>query len=134
MPNLQFKNKRIIDAKNYKTLNEVYITQMAIGATLGFGEEYNTAEHFLAECGDGDIEDGQVELWDIVEASNPDHVLYDCWCYLVDTANVFHAGTVQETGVGMCQFSFDDHTNTEEGRNLAQDLQTAFDEMSRTQG
>jgi len=126
MTTLQFKNKRIINAENYKELSPVYLQQMAIGATLGFGEEFNTPEHFLEQNGDGDIEEGSVELWDIVDASAPDRVLYDCWYYLADTANVFYAGTDKDTGIAMCQDSFDNHTGTEEGEELAATLQKAY--------
>jgi hypothetical protein len=52
---------------------------------------YNTAEHLLEQCGDGNIEDGYVLLFDVVDANDQDKILYDCWLYLFDeTANVFY--------------------------------------------
>ena len=44
---LKFQNYRQITAENYKELSEIQLQQMAISATLGFREEYTTAEHFL---------------------------------------------------------------------------------------
>lgn len=126
MATLQFKDKREINAGNYKELAPVYLKQMAIGATLGFGEEFNTPEHFLEQCGDGDINDGMVELWDIVDESEPEKVLYDCWYYLADTANVFYAGTDKDTGIAMCQDSFDNHIGGAEADALAEALQKAY--------
>jgi len=126
MANLIFKNLREINVGNYKDLSETYLKQMAISATLGFGKEYKTPEHFLEQCGDGDINDGFVELYDIVEKENPDKVLYDCWFYLGDTANVFFAGTTKDTLAAMCQDSFDDHTADGSNEQLCADLQKAY--------
>ncbi len=85
---------------------------MEISATRGFGAEYITAEHFLEQCGDGDMNDAVVELWDVVDA---------------DTATVFFAGTAEDTLAGMCQWSFDDHSEDKSNKELCQDLQEAFD-------
>ena len=130
MATLQFKNKREINAENYQDLAPVYLLQMAKAATLGYGEEFTTAEDFLSESGDGVIEDGIVELYDVVDSNNPNKVLYDCWVYLVDTATVFHAGTDTDTGVGMSKWSFNKHSK-EADDTLAADLQLAFDTMSK---
>ena len=100
---------------------------MALGATMGFGEEFKTAKHFLEQSGDGDIEDGAVELWEVIDAKNPEKVLYECWVYLADTANVFFAGTATDTQAAMCQWSFDDHTEDGKNEELCADLQKAFD-------
>lgn len=127
MAKLKFTNHRQITAQNYKALNEIHLQQMAISATLGFGEEYTTPEHFLEQSGDGDMDDAVVELWDVVEDSNPNVVLYECWVYIVDTANVFFAGTTKDTKAAMCQWSFDDHTGDGSGKELCNDLQIAFD-------
>lgn len=127
MANLEFKNQRQITAENYKDLNEIQLRQMAISATLGFGEEYVTAEHFLEQTGDGDIEEAVVELWDVVATKNPEKVLYECWVYISDTANVFFAGTTNDTLAAMCQWSFDDHTEDGSNTELCEDLQNAFD-------
>jgi hypothetical protein len=127
MTNLKFKNQRQITAENYKDLNEIQLQQMAISATLGFGEEYTTAEHFLEQSGDGDIEEAVVELWDVVATKNPEKVLYECWVYISDTANVFFAGTINDTLAAMCQWSFDDHTEDASITELCEDLQNAFD-------
>ncbi len=127
MTNLKFKNQRQINAENYKELNEIQLQQMAISATLGFGEEYTTAEHFLEQSGDGDIEEAVVELWDVVATKNPEKVLYECWVYISDTANVFFAGTTNDTLAAMCQWSFDDHTEDGSNTELCEDLQKAFD-------
>ena len=110
MPTLQFKNCREINAKNYKKLSEIQLKQMEISATLGFGNKYTTAEDFLEQSGDGDINDAVVELWDVVATENPEKILYECWVYLADTANVFFVGTTKDTEAAMCQWSFDDHT------------------------
>jgi hypothetical protein len=131
MPKLQFKNKRQITADNYKELSEIQLQQMEISATLGFGAEYTTAEHFLEQSGDGDINDAVVELWEVVATENPDTVLYDCWVYLVDTANVFFAGTTKDTEAAMCQWSFDDHTGDGSNEDLCADLQQAFDKKDK---
>ena len=128
MTELKFINKRDINANNYKELPPVYIKQMEISATLGFGPDYATAEAFLEQCGDGDVEETFIELWDVVDSSNPDKALYDCWVYLVDTANVFYAGTDNETGVGMCQSYFENIGGIEGGDDLAKALQKAFHE------
>lgn len=128
MANLQFKNCRQIDANNYKQLTEIQLEQMAISATLGYGKEYTTPEHFLEQCGDGDMDAAVVELWDVVDTENPEKVLYECWVYISDTANVFLAGTITDTQAAMCQWSFDDHTSDGSNEELCADLQTAFDE------
>lgn len=130
MPTLKFQNFREINAENYKTLSEIQLQQMAVSATLGFGAEYITAEHFLEQSGDGDINDGVVELWDVVDTENPEKVLYECWVYLADTANVFHVGTTNDTQAAMCQWSFDDHTGDGSNEELCSDLQKAFDEKN----
>ncbi len=127
MATLKFQNHRRITAKNYKELSEIHLQQMAISATLGYGKEYTTPEHFLEQSGDGDMEEAIVELWDVVEADKPDVVLYDCWVYIVDTANVFFAGTTKDTNAAMCQFSFDDHSGDGSNEELCSDLQKAFD-------
>ncbi len=128
MKKLQFKNHREVNAGNYKKLSKTHLDQMAISATLGFGEEYTTAEHFLEQSGDGDINDGAVELWDIVDTSTPEKVIYECWVYLADTANVFFAGTTNDTLAAMCQWSFDDHTSDGSNEELCAALQEAFDD------
>ena len=126
MGKLKFINRREINSLNYKDLNEVYLQQMAISATLGYGEEFTTPEHFLEQSGDGDIDEAVVELWNVVEAANPEVVLYDCWVYLADTANVFIAGTTTDTEAAMCQWSFDDHTKDGSNESLCHELQEAF--------
>lgn len=128
MATLLFKNKREINGSNYQELEAYYQQQLARAATLGFGEGCTTAEDFLAETGDGDMEQAYVELWDVVEESNPDKVLYNCWVYLADTASVFYAGSDKDTGVGMCQWSFDKHLKDADDQ-LAADFQKAFDEL-----
>jgi hypothetical protein len=127
MTNLTFTNRREINGKNYKELSKIHLQQMEISATLGFGKEYTTAEHFLEQSGDGDMNDAVVELWDVVETSKPNVVLYECWVYIVDTANVFFAGTTKDTNAAMCQWSFDDHTEDGSGEELCGELQKAFD-------
>ena len=127
MATLEFKNCREINASNYKKLSKIHLQQMALGATMGFGEDFKTAKHFLEQTGDGDIEDGVVELWDVIDAKNPEKVLYECWVYLADTANVFFAGTATDTQAAMCQWSFDDHTGDGRNEELCADLQKAFD-------
>lgn len=42
---LVFKNKRKITGENYKELSAIYLEQMAICATAGFGKEYTTAHY-----------------------------------------------------------------------------------------
>ena len=127
MATLKFQNHRQITAENYKELSEIHLQQMAISATLGYGKEFTTAEHFLEQSGDGDMEEAVVELWDVVEADKPNVVLYECWVYIVDTANVFFAGTTKDTLAAMCQFSFDDHSGDGSNTELCNDLQLAFD-------
>lgn len=127
MANLKFTNQRQITAENYKELSNIQLQQMAISATLGYGKEFTTPEHFLEQSGDGDMEESVVELWDVVEADKPNIVLYECWVYIVDTANVFFAGTTKDTLAAMCQWSFDDHTRDGSGEELCNDLQIAFD-------
>jgi hypothetical protein len=127
MTTLKFQNHRQITAENYKELSEIQLKQMAISATLGFGEEYTTAKHFLEQSGDGDMEEAVVELWDVVDTAKPSIVLYECWVYIVDTANVFFAGTTKDTLAAMCQFSFDDHTGDGSNKELCAALQKAFD-------
>jgi hypothetical protein len=127
MTKLKFQNYRQITAENYKELSEIQLQQMAISATLGFGEEYTTPEHFLEQSGDGDIEEAMVELWDVVDTANPNVVVYECWVYIVDTANVFFVGTTTDTNAAMCQWSFDDHSENNSISDLCYDLQEAFD-------
>lgn len=127
MTTLKFQNHRQITVENYKELSEIQLQQMAISATLGYGKEFTTAEHFLEQSGDGDMEEAVVELWDVVDADKPNVVLYECWVYIVDTANVFFAGTTKDTLVAMCQWSFDDHSEDESNEELCADLQKAFD-------
>ncbi len=128
MAKLKFTNHRQITAENYKELSKVHIQQMAISATLGYGKEFTTAEHFLEQSGDGDMEEAVVELWDVVDIAKPNVVLYECWVYIVDTANVFFAGTTKDTLAAMCQFSFDDHSGDGSNEELCSDLQKAFDD------
>lgn len=134
MPKLKFVNHRQITAENYKELSEVQLQQMAISATLGFGKEYTTPEHFLEQSGDGEIDEAVVELWDVVEVEKPNVVLYECWVYLVDTANVFFVGTTKDTLAAMCQWSFDDHTADGSNTELCADLQEAFDKKDKNDG
>jgi hypothetical protein len=98
---------------------------MAVG--FGFGEEFTTAEDFLEQDGDGDIEQGNIEFWDIVAENEPNKVLYNCWVYLADTANFFEAGTTIDTGIGMCQWSFEILRTKEDKTELLDALQEAFD-------
>jgi hypothetical protein len=131
MSKLQFKNHRQINAQNYKKLSKIQLEQMAISATLGFGDEYTTPEHFLEQSGDGDINEAVVELWDVVETTKPEEVLYECWVYIVDTANVFFVGTTKDTEAAMCQWSFDDHSKNGTNEELCNDLQEAFDNKNK---
>ncbi len=127
MAKLEFKNHRQITAKNYQELSKVNLQQMAISATLGYGKEFTTADHFLEQSGDGDIEEAVVELWDVVKTEKPNVVLYECWVYIADTANVFFAGTTKDTLAAMCQWSFEDQTGDGSNEQLCADLQEAFD-------
>jgi hypothetical protein len=127
MGELIFKNGRNINGSNYKQLPDIYLQQMAISATLGFGPDYTSAEDFLSQAGDGDMNDAVVELWDVVHSDAPDKVLYDCWIYLADTGNVFYSGTLNDTLAAMCQWSFDDHTKDGSNQELCAALQKAFD-------
>lgn len=126
---LQFKNKRKITSKNYKTLSPVHLQQMAICATTGFGEKYTTPEHFLEQCGDGKIEEGYALLFDIVDSKAKNKVLYECWLYMYDeTANVFFVDTTTDVNVGMSQSFFEDYTNGE-NEVLVEDLQDAYNKV-----
>lgn len=127
MTTLMFTNRRAINGANYEELSDVHRQQMARSATLGFGAEYTTAEHFLEQCGDGDMNDAVAELWGVVASDAPEHVLYDCWVYLADTASVYFAGTADNVGVAMCQWSFDDQSKDGSNQELCAALQTAFD-------
>lgn len=126
---LRFANLRPISPDNYEALSDLHRRQMARAATLGFGAEYTTAEHFLEQTGDGDLADGSAELWDVVDGDSG-RVLYEAWVYLVDTATVFLAGSENDSGVGMSQFSFDVHGDPGTAE-LANELQTAFDAIPR---
>lgn len=125
---LQFKNCRIIDASNYQDLSEVHLQQMAISGKNGFGEGTETAEDFLTETGDGEIEEGAVELWDIVDNSNPDKVLFECWVYLADTANIFNAGTTEDTRLVMIQWGFENYSDNPALDAYIEPLHKAFNE------
>jgi hypothetical protein len=127
MTTLLFTNCRKINGSNFHELSPVYLEQMASSATSGFGAEYTTAEHFLEQCGDGDMNDAVAELWDVVASDAPQQVLYDCWVYLADTANVYVAGTTTNTQVAMCQWSFDDQSKDGSNQALCAALQAAFD-------
>lgn len=63
----------------------------------------------------------------MVESDKANVVLYECWVYLADTANVFLAGTIKDTNAAMCQWSFDDQTGDGSNEELCNDLQSAFD-------
>lgn len=130
MATLLFRNKREITGENYLELTPIYLKQMEKAATLGFGEQCTTAEQFLEETGDGDIEESYAELWDVADEKNPYIVLYNCWVYLADTATVFHAGTDTDTGIGMCQWSFESHSKDAD-MQLAKDLQVAFNSKDK---
>jgi hypothetical protein len=123
---LQFQNGRLITGRNYKTLDAVGLKQMAICARNGFGKEFTTPEHFLEQCGDGEFEEGEAELWDVTDSENPEKILYNAWIYLADTGNVFDAGTDKDTGVGMIQFDFVD-LKTNKNTALSDAIQEAFD-------
>lgn len=127
MAKLEFSNCREINAENYEVLSEIHLQQMGLAATLGFGKRYKTAKQFLKQSGDGDIEEGIVELWDVIDASKPKLVLYECWVYLSDTANVFFATTSKNTLAAMSQWSFGDRSEDGSNKELCDDLQKAFD-------
>jgi hypothetical protein len=133
MTSLIFRNCRAINGSNYTELSDTHLEQMKATATLGFGPEYTTSEHFLEQCGDGDMADAIVELWDVVASDKPDHVVYECWVYLCDTATVFHAGTIKTAGAAMCQWSFDDHSGDGSNGELCKSLQNAFDAQRMAQ-
>ncbi len=123
---LHFKNCREITFKNYQELTEVYLKQMAICGKNGFGEEFETAEDFLTETGDGELEEGFAELWDIVDAEKPEKVLYECWVYLADTANIFLPGTTNDTRIVMIQWDFENYSKNPELDHMIEPLQKAF--------
>ena len=127
MTTFVFTNYRPINGSNFHELSPVHLQQMASSATLGFGAEYTTAEHFLEQCGDGDMNDAVAELWDVVASDAPQHVLYQCWVYLADTANVYVAGTTTNTQAAMCQWSFDDQSKDGSNQALCAALQAAFE-------
>ena len=71
--------------------------------------------------------EGNCELWEVVSEENQDKPIYDVWVFNVDTAVVFFAKTTRDTGVGMIQNDFFPlEEDTKEARELAQDLQIAF--------
>jgi hypothetical protein len=118
---LEFRNRRFINEDNYEALPEIFHRQMAISAVLGFGEDFSTPIDFLNES------EGEVELWDIFEVDGSGEVIYDCWVYLADTANVFHHGTDIDTGVGMIQFSFECLKGKDaDCKALAAEIEAAF--------
>lgn len=121
---LQYKNQRPINSKNYKELNEIQLQQMAICASLSFGETYSTAEAFLERTGNGNIEDGYAEFCDVVERKNPEKILYHAWFYQFNNANVFYVGTTNNIGFSMREGFF--KTQNEKCEILCADLQTAF--------
>lgn len=118
---LQFRNRRRITFDNYEALPEIFLRQMGISATLGFGKEFTTPEDFIEES------EGEIELWDIIDTEGNGEVIYDCWVYLADTANVFHHATDIDTGIGMIQFSFDCLKGQDaDCKALAKEVQAAF--------
>lgn len=118
---LKFQNRRRITFDNFQSLPEIFFRQMGISARLGFGDEFSTPEDFLEES------EGEVELWDVVEQDGNGEVIYDCWVYLADTANVFHHATDIDTGVGMIQFDFDCLKGKDaDCKALAMEIQAAF--------
>ena len=127
MTKLEFTNCREITAENYEALSEIHLQQMSLAATLGFGKRYKTAKQFLKQTGDGDLDEGIVELWDVIDTSKPTLVLYECWVCLADCASVFFAGTNKNTFVGMSQWSFGDRSEDGTNKQLCEDLQKAFD-------
>lgn len=124
MAKLIFKNCRAITSKNYKELSEIYLKQMAICATISFGEAYSTAEDFLKITGNGNVDDGYADLCAVVERNNPGKVLYQAWFYQFNNANVFFDGTTNNTGVAMRDGFF--KTQDKNCEKLSADLQTAF--------
>lgn len=123
---LVFKNCRIINFDNFSEQSEIHQQQMAICATNGFGEEFQTAEDFLAQTGDGEMEEGYAELWDIIDEANPTQVIYECWVYLADTANIFLPGTAIDTRLVMIQWDFENYSGNEELNSVVESLQIAF--------
>lgn len=90
---LQFINKREITVKNYKSLPDIHLQQMALCAKLGFGEQYTTAEDFLAQTGNGNILEAYFQIFDVVSYENNQNKLYECIFYNYDNADVFNFGT-----------------------------------------
>lgn len=124
MINLEYKNKKVINSKNYKDLNEIQLQQLAICASLSFGEAYSTAEDFLEQTGNGNIQEGYAELFDIAERGNQRKVLYQAWFYQFNNANVFFVGTTNNIGFGMREGFF--KTQDENCEILCADLQKAY--------
>lgn len=125
---LKFQNRRRITFENYESLPEIYLRQMGISAQLGFGEDYHSPVDFLEQS------EGEVELWDVVEQGGNGEVIYDCWVYVVDTANVFHHATEIDTGVGMIQFDFDCLKGKDaDCKALSMEIQAAFNLRNATE-
>ncbi len=80
----------------------------------------------LTQTGDGEMEEGYAELWDIIDEANPAQVLYECWVYLADTANIFLPGTANDTRLVMIQWDFENYSGNEELNSVVESLQIAF--------
>ncbi len=124
--NLIFKNFRLIEEDTISKLTELEKEQMLIAGKACWDTPVESIIHNLDDVL-GQTYEGNCELWQVFSKKDPEKPLYDVWVFNVDTAVVFYANTNKDTGVGMIQNYFTIiEEETEEAKQLADDLQTAF--------
>jgi hypothetical protein len=120
---LLFKNFKLIQKKDLLKLDSIYQNQLLVVVRAFWGKT-TPIKKVLDETYEGNI-----EFWQVVDAKEPDKILYDVWVANADTAAVFYSGTTTNTTVGMIQFYFDTlDITTPELEALAKNLQIAFND------
>lgn len=121
---LLFHNRRLIGYTDLPHLPAWQTAQLLDLAERTYAIEAEEAADVLDET-----YQGSCELWDVVDADEPDIVLYDCWVFDVDTAVIFHHQTTEDAKVWMVQHYFDvsgDQVIAPEELPVLEELAAAF--------
>jgi hypothetical protein len=81
-----------------KELPKIQQKQVAVELKAYLGKTTTIKDAFDGEC--------MANYWQVAAADDPEKMLYDFWEINSDSGGVFHANTIEETGVEMIQGSF----------------------------
>jgi hypothetical protein len=102
---LHFANKKLVAPVDLESLPAVQVEQLRLSGKPVFGIDAKNATETLAETFAAEFDElGCAELWQVLEGQ---HLRFDCWVFNADTAMVFEANTLTDTGIGMIQFDFE---------------------------